>query len=205
VAETQATLKRLGLTPGKAVLIGILAVVLVGVVYKQFGLSGAAEAVMAASAATIPPAAVARPVPQSAPSGAVVEAESDSDSHVELLELDQARWKSPELSAVIAYDPFAPPATFPRMPKIGVNAQPADGALVSSAAADAEQLAEALERLQQQLEELKQRGVHVIINKNDQYVAMIGDRMIHVGDEINGFIVTDIDLEGVRVERKETE
>ena len=56
-----------------------------------------------------------------------------------------------------------------------------------------------------QLEELKQRGVHVIVSKNDQYVAMIGDRMIHVGDEINGFTVTAIDPEGVRVERKEAE
>ena len=33
-------------------------------------------------------------------------------------------------------------------------------------------------------------------------MAMIGDRMLHVGDEINGFTVTEIDPKGVRVERK---
>jgi hypothetical protein len=31
---------------------------------------------------------------------------------------------------------------------------------------------------------------------------VIGDRTIHVGDEINGFIVTAIEPDGVRVEGK---
>jgi hypothetical protein len=56
--------------------------------------------------------------------------------------------------------------------------------------------------MQKQLEELQQRGVHVIVNLRDEYVAMIGDRTVHVGDEINGFIVTAIEPDGVRVERK---
>jgi hypothetical protein len=35
---------------------------------------------------------------------------------------------------------------------------------------------------------------------------MIGDRTVHVGDEINGFTVTEIDPKtGVRVERIESE
>ena len=50
----------------------------------------------------------------------------------------------------------------------------------------------------------KQRGVHVIVREGDQYVAVIGDRMLHVGDEINGFTVTAIDPDGVHVERKES-
>ena len=36
-------------------------------------------------------------------------------------------------------------------------------------------------------------------------MAMIGDRMVHVGDEINGFTVTEIDPQGVHVERKATQ
>ena len=55
-----------------------------------------------------------------------------------------------------------------------------------------------------QLEELKQRGVHVIVREGDQYVAWIGDRMLHVGDKINGFTVTAIDTDGVHIERKES-
>jgi hypothetical protein len=66
-----------------------------------------------------------------------------------------------------------------------------------------QQRADALEQLRNQLDELKQRGVHVIISKQDQYVAWIGDRMVHVGDDINGFTVTEIDPKGgVRVEMK---
>jgi hypothetical protein len=43
----------------------------------------------------------------------------------------------------------------------------------------------------------------VIVRERDQYAAMIGDRIVHVGDEINGFTVTVIDpASGVRVERK---
>jgi hypothetical protein len=205
VADTQATLKRIGLTPGKAILIGVLGIVLVGVVYKQFRKFAADEAVIAAPAVNAARAPKPRAAVQATSSVAVAQAESPGDTPVEMLELDQEKWKSPDLSAVIAYDPFALPATFPQPTKFGLAEQLAEGGLETSAAADAEQLAEALERLQQQLEELKNRGVHVIVNKNDQYVAMIGDRMIHVGDEINGFIVTEIDLQGVRVERKQAE
>jgi hypothetical protein len=31
---------------------------------------------------------------------------------------------------------------------------------------------------------------------------MIGDRTLHVGDEIDGFTITAIEADGVRVERK---
>ena len=55
-----------------------------------------------------------------------------------------------------------------------------------------------------QLEELKQRGVHVIVLEGNDYVAWIGDRKLHVGDTINEFTVTAIDPDGVHVERKES-
>jgi hypothetical protein len=79
----------------------------------------------------------------------------------------------------------------------------ADGGRGALAAASAEQLADELQRLQSQLDELKNRGVHVIVSVSGEYVAMIGDRMVHVGDQINEFTVTEIDPSGVRVERKE--
>jgi hypothetical protein len=65
------------------------------------------------------------------------------------------------------------------------------------------QLAEAIEQLRMELETLQQRGVQVILRHRDQYVAMIGDRTVHVGEEIDyGFVVTAIEPDGVRVERK---
>jgi hypothetical protein len=49
---------------------------------------------------------------------------------------------------------------------------------------------------------LQERGVNVIVRGRDEYVAMIGNRTVHVGDDIDGFTVTAIEPDGVRVERK---
>jgi hypothetical protein len=105
---------------------------------------------------------------------------------------------------VLAFDPFALPSGFPRLPQ-GIGAsRSAQDAAVNAADVDvaADQLAEAIESLRMELEELQQRGVRVIIRGRDEYVAMIGDRTIHVGDEISGFTVTAIEPDHVRVERK---
>jgi hypothetical protein len=201
VAKTQPVSTKIGLTRGKAALIGILAVALIGVIYVQFGSSAGEDA----TSSTYTPAS-RRPARRGTPPAAVqplaVEAEPDGDTSTALLEIDQTKWQPPELSTVIAYDPFALPAAFPQ-PAHGIDPRLALGSTDATAAMDANELAEALERLETQLQELQQRGVQVIINKHDQYVAMIGDRLIHVGDEINGFTVTEIDPKGVRVERKD--
>jgi hypothetical protein len=105
---------------------------------------------------------------------------------------------------VVAYDPFALPAAFPQ-PKVAGDSKGKNGeALLADAAAEeAKKLADEVEKLHMELEELRQRGVHVIVREGDQYAAIIGDRMLHVGDKINEFTVTSIDPDGVHVERKE--
>ena len=121
--------------------------------------------------------------------------------------IDETRWKSPKLETIVAYDPFALPPSFPQPPKVtaGGKAIGADGLIAAAAADDAKKMAEAVEKQRMELEELKQRGVHVILRKGDQYVAVIGDRMLHVGDKINEFTVTAIDPDdGVHIERKES-
>jgi hypothetical protein len=117
--------------------------------------------------------------------------------------LDHARWKSPEVATIVEHDPFALPATFPR-PVRTPNGQELtrDGIIAADAATRASQLADEVAKLQTELDPLQQRGVSVIVRQHDQYVAMIGDRTIHVGDEINGFTVTAIEPDGVRVEKK---
>ena len=127
VAETQATLKRIGLTRGKAMLIGVLAIVLVGVVYMQFRSFGAGRCGRASAGSDTPHAPPVQRAAQRHRPQRSSKRRPAGDTQVELLELDQARWKSPELSAVIAYDPFALPAAFPQPPKIGIDAQLADG------------------------------------------------------------------------------
>lgn len=183
---------------GKALLIGALSIVLVVVLYVQFGRrAGGSETVDAETASTPVPT----PKLPSADKAATAEPspEPEAEMRAALLEFDQARWKPPELSKVVAYDPFALPAGFPRpSPLGGLAVAEADAA---TAEESSKQLAEALAELRMQLDELKERGVHVIVGQKDQYVAMIGDRKVHVGDEINGFTVIKIDpKEGVRVE-----
>jgi hypothetical protein len=200
VADNQTLLKKIGLTPGRAALMGLLGAALVGVLYLQFGPSKNGSA---SPTGAVPPR---RPAPpRSAVTPAAQQTASNEESNpteATAIEFDQSKWKSPELSAVVAYDPFALPAAFPQ-PQATTAQLTADGGRSALAAANAEQLADELERLQSQLDELKNRGVHVVVSAEGEYVAMIGDRLVHVGDEINEFTVTAIDPNGVRVERKQ--
>lgn len=207
MADAQRSSRQSGLTRGKAILIGVLAVVLVVVLYVQFGSSGAT-----ASSGSVGSRPSRRPLsPQPAVAGVRPAAVTDPNGPpgkeaAAAPIIDETRWKAPPLSTVTAYDPFALPPAFPQPPKVAIDAKSIgpEGLIAAAAADDAKKLAEAVEKLRMQLEELKQRGVHVIVRERDQYTAMIGDRMLHVGDEINGFTVTAIDPNGVHVERKES-
>jgi hypothetical protein len=219
VAEPGTSSKQGGLTRAKAILIGVLAVVLVVILYVQFGSSGAklnfdgvgyrpphrAAAPQPASATANPATAGMPPGSSAVGKSAAASAAANGETIVAPI-IDETRWKSPQLAAVIAYDPFALPAAFPQPPRVGIGGKLVgpEELIEAAEADDAKRLAEAVEKLRMQLEELKQRGVHVIVREHDKYAAMIGDRMLYVGDEINGFTVTAIDTNGVHVERKES-
>jgi hypothetical protein len=208
VADEHNLLKQIGLTPGKAALIGTLAVTLVVVLYLQYGSTSSqgdaatvlGEPITASPTAAPQPAAPHLDEPVAAvktelagqiAAGTATVPRSDS--------IDRMAWKPTDLATIVQYDPFALPPAFPR------SAQTADllaeGQLVDEAE-QAIQLADSVSQLQANLEELRQRGVHVIVREGDAYVALIDDRKIHVGDEINGFTVTAIEPDGVRVERQ---
>jgi hypothetical protein len=193
-----------GLTAGKGILIAVLALTLVGILYWQFGTSEATAALTKPGAARRHLAAA--PVK---PAVATAVAKKNPAEHAPLAELpsvvDATKWKSPPLTDVVAYDPLAVPDTFPKPKPIEKN-EKAGGLVGAAEADDAKKMAEAIAQLQMQLRELEQRGVQVIVRERDQYAAMIGDRVVHVGDEIDGFTVTVIDpTSGVRVERKSTQ
>ncbi len=213
MAEANTALKQGGLTRGKAILIGVLSIALVVVLYVQFGGRGEkpsddaiayrpprpAMAVQPANSTEKPVTLASVKAPSNPPTG------KDKNAVAAAL-IDETRWKSPKLETIVAYDPFALPPAFPQPPKLAVGKKGNGAELIAAVAADdAKKLAEAVEKRHMQLEELRQRGVHVIVREGDQYVAVIGDHMLHVGDEINGFTVTAIDPEGfVHVERKES-
>ncbi len=218
MAEAQSSSK--GLTTGKAILIGVLSLVLVVVLYIQFG--GQAEAPISKPASQRPPrptiavqpaseAAKAAPITlASAKPFAKTSAKPEPEKAIASLIIDENRWKAPKLEAIVAYDPFALPPIFPQPPKVGAGGtgKDSDALIADDAAKDAKKLAEAEEQRRLVLEELKQRGVNAISSEGDQYVAVIGDEELRVGDQIYDFIITAIDpddpIETVHIERKES-
>ena len=204
MAEPQTISQRIGLTRGKAVTIGLLAVALVGVIYIQYGRTSGDE--MVPVAAHAPPShRTQRSETQNATASTQPQQQTNADLRSAIAAaFNPVIWKSPDVSTVVAYDPFALPGSFPRALQTVLDPRLAEdsGSDASAASADGNELAAAIEALRLELEALQQRGVQVIVRGRDRYVAMIGDRMVHVGDEINGFTVTAIEPDGVRVERK---
>jgi hypothetical protein len=195
---------KIGLTRGKAAVVCALAVALAAVLYIQYGPSGDSDLIAAAPAtpAIEPPRATAEQLPPV--SQATAEVPETIARLATTAAFDQSKWKPPELATIVAYDPFALPAEFPQPPRPAGDPQLAaegEGEAAEGISA-ADQLADAVEALRMELAALQERGVHVVLRKHNEYVAMIGDRTIHVGDEINGFTVTAIEPDGVRVERK---
>jgi hypothetical protein len=170
-----------------------LATVLAAVLYLQFG------GMRSAAGRTAPmPAAQADADRSPSADADKQEQESETDTHAARRPVAGAAWKPPDLASVIAYDPFALPARFPQPSLRG--SKPATTS--ENVKHDTDVANRALEQMQQQLDQMRQMGVQVILNGQDQYVALIGDQTIRVGDEINGFTVTEITPAGVRVERK---
>jgi hypothetical protein len=204
VDEPQTWSNRIGLTRGKAAIVVVLGVTLVVVIYVKYGPSMGSN-----RSGGLVGAFIARAAPRSGsatPGSAAANSQQPASNAGRLFSTaaDASRWKSPDLSIVLAYDPFALPSAFPSSLQASGASRAQDAVVVAAEAADADQMAAALESLRVELEQLQQRGVHVIVRGRDQdeYVAMIGDRTLHVGDVISGFTVTAIEADHVRVERK---
>ena len=188
--------KQAGVTPGKLALIGVLAVVLGGVLYIQFG-----PTTKSAPVSTPPPMAAAESTanPTNASAATVVGAATAAAAQSKKTGA-LARWQSPDLVPVVDYDPFALPATFPQPRRIDdETALAQNAAQTKDSAAELAALEAERAKSEAELQGLRQQGVDVIIVKKDKYVAIVGDQEVHVGDQIDGFTVIAIDADGVRV------
>jgi len=195
VANTTTASAQLGVTPAKLKLIGLLAAILVVVLYIQYGRSGADVAPAAPESRSPRTSKRANKPARQVP--------NVSEQAPSIQPVDLAAWKTPELESVIRYNPFALPATFPQ-PKPTIVETPSSGitaAVAAQSALDEQDRLNAVQDMQVELETLKRQGVQVILTKDDQFVAMIGQKIYHVGDEIGGFKITAIDDNGVHVER----
>lgn len=187
--------KKTGVTPGKLALIGVLAVVLVGVLYLQFGPSN-----KKASSSALPPTVAAESPASPKESMAAADAALVSATAKRKKTGTLSSWQSPDLASVVQYDPFALPASFPQPRQIDDESALAQNA-AQTLDASAQQAALQAERTKSQsdLKGLRQQGVDVILKRESEFVAIVGDQEVHVGDQIDGFTVIAIDADGVRV------
>jgi hypothetical protein len=172
---------KVGATPGKLLLIAVLAVVFVAVILFQF--TGKEEPPPPRRNAGVSGRAVARPkpsstrVPASAPEGDDV---LKKERH----------WPKIALEEVLQHDPFAVPPALrpPEAPK---------PATVATEAPDKARREELQRQRAQALAAIRAQGVHMIFLGEEERVAIIGDRRVRVGDLFEGFRVTDIGSDGV--------
>jgi hypothetical protein len=186
-SKTKAT--KSGVTKPKLILIGVLAVALVGVLYLQYGRSGDGS-----SAVQAPPTRRERPrARRSSPQQVRELAEPDKVARRPLREL--RKWQTPDLAMVVSYDPFALPDAFPRPQSAEESAVAAAGDTSEAGQAEkAAALAQQEDAKRQELEKLRQQGTTIVVKGRDnKYVALIGDKELRVGDEINGFTIIAID------------
>lgn len=203
MADNDSGTKKSGLTRGKTITIGVLALVLVVVLYLQYGSSGAQSTNTPSAYKPRRPVAEAPTDPPQQTANEKKGQQATNGPRVAVAAVvDEARWKSPNLSDVVDYDPFALPLAFPQPQTVEANGANSENLIAAAAENDKQKLAEILAQQQMEWQELKQRGVHVIVRQHDEYVAVIGDQTVHVGDEIMGYTVTGIDSQGVQVERK---
>ncbi len=188
--------KQTTVTPGKLALIGVLAVVLIGVVYIQFKDTPAKSPTSTAQPAAHNSTRNNRIKPK-----ANFRAGTKGSGAIRKKAEALGNWQSRGLAAVIKFDPFALPALFPQPRANGDAVALAQGAANTKQDESAQKSALAAERaaLQAILESLRKQGAKVIIQGEKEYVALIGDQILHVGDQIDGFTVIGIDADGVQL------
>jgi hypothetical protein len=175
----QSWMERVGVTPGKAILIAVLSVVLIGVLVSQ--LVGTDEPNEVASAAGKP--APRRPrakVPLNRTAAATTPTASRSSWRP---------WEQISVEEAIQFNPLQLPAG------LEIAALSAAPAQVDPAQAE-KQHALALERMKVR-QQLLDAGVRMIVVGPHGKSAYIGEQLVREGDVIDGFLVKTIRADGV--------
>ncbi|HUG71561.1 MAG TPA: hypothetical protein VMM76_27705 [Pirellulaceae bacterium] len=174
-----------GLTTGKCISIGILAVVLLVVIAANFG--GRKESVGAASHVR----RAARENPEST---------GLATSNAPGTERSEKPWPTFDVAAVIASNPFALPEVLrpgsQAMTTLTANSQTGE-AESNIAAVESADVREMRRRQSEFMASLRAKGVDMILESSRGSVARIGDLSLRVGDVHEGLRVEKIGKSGV--------
>lgn len=161
-------LERNGATPGKLAVVGVLALVLVVVVWSN--ITGSSPAGVTETSSTTPPRAV---IAEKVPTEAVA---ADSSPRPVVPKV----WPKYNLDTVVKFDPLAKPTWY-------LAAHAAESGTAESSQA----------RSAQVLEQLKKQQTKIVVISGDERIATIGELNLRVGDTIEGFRVTEITTDGI--------
>lgn len=183
-----------GATPGKLILIAVLAVVLVVVVAVQFGGSSGANET------SQPEEVVEAPAAEPAASPAVAD-EGGPPGDSQTVEVSRA-WPERKLADVLQHDPFATPELL--IPRDEASATDADLERQAQAAARREELARKRAEQDRFAERLQKEGVRALVGSaRNGRAAIVGGETVRVGDVLGEFRVIAIEADGVVLERLE--
>ena len=186
--------KQNGVTPGKLALIGVLSIVLFAVVYWNF-FHKPSQSTSSARKGDL--------APSDDTSGRAAEENGASDADKltdKKLQIRTKAWPEYELAEVVAYNPFALPDAFPRPQETSIFEETPAAAVDLSAEAVAERRRVAAAKRAAAIEALRTKGVQVVFQSADDYVAIIDGREIRVGDNIEGYTVVLVGTDGITLE-----
>lgn len=181
----KSKLQEIGLTPAKAALLGLLAVVFAAIWIPQLlGLTGS-ETPTVASASTPPrrPPVRAASTRQAAPVVARGPAEASFDTVTPTPKIEPGSVAPPPttaLEAALRHDPLARPDWAPGGRRSGDGAAPGDPDLLA-----------------ERFDALRRRGVAMVLTSHGGHAAQIGESTLRVGDAVDGFEVVSISDDGV--------
>ena len=189
MADPQARAKP-AVTPHQLVVIGVLAVILAAVLIAQFGGASAGPKQADASGADRKSAVPAVPatVPKPAAAPAVRPSETATAS------APAPPWPKLSADAAAQYDPFVVPEALTRQlteARQGPNVhKPNNPAFPKKTGADA--LAA--------LTALRNKGTAAVVRSERGAAAVIGNRVVRIGDVVEGYRVVSIDPQGILLE-----
>gem|GEM_PF-2292523 len=195
----QSLSEKLGATPGKLALVGVLGLVLVG--SAVFNLGGGSSTSSSNKLAATPRAPRRRP------------AATNKNTKTKAVSFEkrpqrEIEWPNLSVAEAAAFDPFAKPKFLqpppPPPPEPDPEPEPVEELAEEELGPTPEEKkrvadTKAVEALRRTVVSLSDLGIEMIVSTPDGVMARIGGRDVKVGDVIEGLIVTRIDSEGIEV------